>query len=274
MPELPEIETARQGLAPLLIGQQIKQVIVRQAQLRWPVAEHITKRLPKARILAIDRRSKYLILETTQGKLIWHFGMSGTLRVLPHSLPPQKHDHIDWLLDNGQCLRYTDPRRFGCLLWHESPLAVKLLASLGPEPLTDAFHGDYLWQICQGRHRAIKLVIMDSHIVVGVGNIYANESLFAAGIHPKTPATQLSKDACAKLCYHIKTLLTKAIAMGGTTLKDFSQVDGKPGYFQQTLQVYDRATLPCRICHTPLIDLRLNRRATVYCSQCQALEAE
>lgn len=269
MPELPEIETACRGLEPLLVGQQVKRVTVRHPTLRWPVAANLAKRLTKATISSISRRSKYLLINTTQGNVIWHFGMSGTLRVLPAYTAPQKHDHIDWLLENGQCLRYTDPRRFGCLLWQDSPLALQLLSKLGPEPLSDDFHAAYLHQACQGRSRAIKLVIMDSQIVVGVGNIYANESLFAANIHPETPAGALTKTQCAKLCASIKTILTNAIAMGGTTLKDFSQVDGKPGYFQQTLNVYDRATLPCRICHTPLRALTLNQRQTVFCPKCQ-----
>lgn len=269
MPELPEIETACRGLTPLLVGQDVKRVIVRHPTLRWPVAANLAKRLPNATILNISRRSKYLLINTTHGNLIWHFGMSGTLRVLPTYTTPQKHDHIDWLLGNEQCLRYTDPRRFGCLLWEDSPLAIQLLAMLGPEPLNDDFDAGYLHQACQGRSRAIKLVIMDSHIVVGVGNIYANESLFAAKIHPETAAGDLTKAQCSKLCASIKKILAQAITLGGTTLKDFSQVDGKPGYFQQTLNVYDRATLPCRLCHTPLQALSLNQRQTVFCPKCQ-----
>lgn len=270
MPELPEIETACQGLKPLLLGQKIQEVIVRQPQLRWEVAAQIAKHLKGACITDISRRSKYLLIATSQGNLLWHFGMSGSLRVLPSFLPPQKHDHIDWQLKNGSCLRYTDPRRFGCLLWQESERAKQLLAILGPEPLTDAFDAPYLWQKCQGRKRAIKLLLMDNHVVVGVGNIYANESLFAARIHPNQAAGNLSLAACERLCDAIKSILSKAIAMGGTTLKDFSQADGKPGYFKQTLQVYDRATLPCPLCQTPLASMSLNQRQTVYCPKCQA----
>jgi len=273
MPELPEIETVCRGLTPLLVGQQIDRVIVRQPKLRWPVAPQIAKRLSNATISAISRRSKYLLISTSHGNLIWHFGMSGTLRVLSEFKAAQAHDHIDWLLSNGHCLRYTDPRRFGCLLWQDSPLAMQLLAKLGPEPLTDVFHPNYLFTACQGRKRAIKLVIMDSHVVVGVGNIYANESLFRANIHPQTPAGQLTLEQCTKLCDSIKTILAQAITMGGTTLNDFSQVDGKPGYFQQTLQVYGRATLPCMICHTPLQSINLNQRQTVFCPHCQPIVA-
>lgn len=269
MPELPEIETACRGLEPLIVDQQIARVIVRQSRLRWPVATQLAKRLQHATVQAITRRSKYLLISTSAGNLIWHFGMSGSLRVLPEALPAKTHDHIDWLFSNGQCLRYTDPRRFGCLLWQDGDLAQQLLAHLGPEPLSDDFNAAYLQNACAKRKRAIKLVLMDSHIVVGVGNIYANESLFAAGIHPQMPAGTLTKKQYQTLCDSIKTILAKAIAMGGTTLKDFSQADGKPGYFQQTLYVYDRATLPCLHCETQLQNIMLNQRQTVFCPHCQ-----
>ncbi len=270
MPELPEVETTRSGIAPHLQGQRVDNVIIRQRQLRCPIPASLKRHLVGQSIVSVGRRGKYILLETLAGWGILHLGMSGILRVVDASLPPAKHDHVDIVLCNDQCLRLTDPRRFGALLWTKTdPLEHKLLANLGPEPLTAAFSTDYLYQRAQGRKQAIKAFIMDSHVVVGVGNIYANEALFKSGIHPHRAAGKVSKARFESLVQNIKAILAAAIKQGGTTLKDFRKADGKPGYFKQQLQVYGRGGEPCVTCGNPLKESRLGQRSTVYCGACQ-----
>ncbi|MDG4812583.1 bifunctional DNA-formamidopyrimidine glycosylase/DNA-(apurinic or apyrimidinic site) lyase [Hydrogenovibrio sp. 3SP14C1] len=270
MPELPEVETTRKGIQPKVEGQTIQKIIIRNGKLRWPVEQNLVKKLPGLVILSVRRRAKYLLLETTQGHLIIHLGMSGNLRVLPQQEPAIKHDHIDLILGNGFLLRYHDPRRFGSWLWTDKPLQEHpLLKALGPEPLTDDFNADYLFQKLQGRKTAIKTFIMNNHIVVGVGNIYANESLFLSGIHPTRPAHSLTIKETTQLTGHIKTVLSAAIEQGGTTLKDFLTPDGKPGYFEQKLNVYGKEGLPCPLCDSAIEKIVLNQRAAYFCSNCQ-----
>jgi len=268
MPELPEVETSRRGIAPLLVGQAVVAVRIRQRSLRWPIPAEIDALVGQT-IERVERRAKYLLLKASRGWVILHLGMSGSLRVLTDDLPPGKHDHVDILLGSGRLLRFNDPRRFGALLWTEQPDTHPLLARLGPEPLSEAFNGEYLLAACRGRSKAIKLVLMDNHIVVGVGNIYANEALFAAGIHPQRPAGKIGAVRLARLVTVVKGVLARAIEQGGTTLRDFTQADGRPGYFVQQLQVYGRGGEPCRVCRRPLKQVRLGQRTTVYCSHCQ-----
>ena len=274
MPELPEVETTKRGIAPYLKGQKISSITVRQPKLRWPVSEQLST-LRDVGIDSVERRGKYLLISiqegaTPKGTILVHLGMSGSLRVLKRDEPPLFHDHVDLHLDSGCVLRYTDPRRFGAWLWtDEPPEDHKLIASLGPEPLTDAFNIDYLWEKSRGKKCPIKTFIMDSHMVVGVGNIYANEALFNAGIHPKRLAGKVSKKRYAVLLDSIKEVLARAIEQGGTTLKDFVGGDGKPGYFKQELKVYGRADLPCVTCDRPLHEIRLGQRSTVFCKICQ-----
>lgn len=269
MPELPEVETTRRGLTPHLIGRRVERLVVRQAQLRWPVAEALRERLPGQRIEDVERRAKYLLVHSRAGSALLHLGMSGSLRVLPATTTPGAHDHVDWLLDSGQLLRYTDPRRFGCQLWQDPGETHALLAGLGPEPLTDAFDGDHLWRLSRGRKSGVKLFLMDQKIVVGVGNIYAAEALFEAGIHPARAAGQVSRARYAALAAAVKRILAYAIRRGGTTLRDFISPDGAPGYFEQELFVYGRAGQPCRRCATPIRAITLGQRSTFYCARCQ-----
>lgn len=239
MPELPEVETSRRGIEPHLVGATILHAVVRNGRLRWPVSEEIY-RLSDQPVLSVQRRAKYLLLELPEGWIIIHLGMSGSLRILPEELPPEKHDHVDLVMSNGKVLRYTDPRRFGAWLWTKELEGHNVLAHLGPEPLSDDFNGEYLHQKCAKKKTAIKPWLMDNKLVVGVGNIYASESLFAAGIHPDRLASSLSLAECELLARVIKAVLLRSIEQGGTTLKDFLQSDGKPGYFAQELQVYGR----------------------------------
>ncbi|WP_213662428.1 bifunctional DNA-formamidopyrimidine glycosylase/DNA-(apurinic or apyrimidinic site) lyase [Stutzerimonas stutzeri] len=269
MPELPEVETTRRGIAPHLVGQRVSRVIVRERRLRWPIPEDLDVRLSGQRIEAVERRAKYLLIRFEAGTLIAHLGMSGSLRMVEGALPPAKHEHVDLLLESGQALRYTDPRRFGALLWSDDPLNHVLLASLGPEPLSEAFDGERLFQLSRGRSMAVKPFIMDNAVVVGVGNIYASEALFAAGIDPRRPAGGISRARYVKLADEIKRILALAIERGGTTLRDFVGGDGKPGYFQQELFVYGRGGEFCKHCGTTLREVRLGQRASVYCSRCQ-----
>ena len=270
MPELPEVETTRRGLEPHLLGQQIKGVAVRHSGLRHPIPAELAQILPGQTIREVGRRGKYLLLRCDRGWLILHLGMSGSLRMLPAAAPPQKHDHFDLLLDDGQCLRLRDPRRFGAVLWTETDaLRHPLLANLGVEPLTADFSGDFLHQALRGRSAAIKLALMDGRLVVGVGNIYANEALFRAGIRPTTSVGRLSAARCARLAEAVKETLQLAIAAGGSTLRDFVDSDGKPGYFQQQYLVYGRTGLPCLRCGTPIRQLRQGQRSTFYCPRCQ-----
>ncbi|MBE7374949.1 bifunctional DNA-formamidopyrimidine glycosylase/DNA-(apurinic or apyrimidinic site) lyase [Pseudomonas lopnurensis] len=269
MPELPEVETTRRGIAPHLLGQRVSRVIVRDRRLRWPIPEDLDVRLSGQRIEAVERRAKYLLIRFEAGTLIAHLGMSGSLRLVDATLPPAKHEHVDLLLESGQALRYTDPRRFGALLWSDDPLNHVLLASLGPEPLGEAFDGDRLFRLSRGRSMAVKPFIMDNAVVVGVGNIYASEALFAAGIDPRRPAGSISRARYLKLAEEIRRILAMAIERGGTTLRDFVGGDGKPGYFQQELFVYGRGGAFCKRCGATLREIRLGQRASVYCGRCQ-----
>lgn len=275
MPELPEVETTLRGIQPKTEGQHIQKLIVRNPKLRWPVEAHLTETLPGKKLSKISRRAKYLLLTLTDDKgreshLILHLGMSGNLRVLPQNTPHQKHDHIDVLFDNGFMLRYHDPRRFGAFLWTDEPImAHPLLTHLAPEPLSEEFNTDQLFQHMKGKTSAIKAIIMNNRYAVGVGNIYANESLFLSGIHPQTPANKLTRAQTDSLVSNIKQVLAKAIEQGGTTLKDFLTPDGKPGYFKQELNVYGRQGEACPVCATPIVRITQNQRASYFCPQCQ-----
>ncbi len=270
MPELPEVETVRCGITPHLIDQKITKVVIRQPRLRWPVPAELAEALSGQVIRRIERRAKYLLLGTDVGTVLLHLGMSGRLRVFPADTPPLKHDHVDLILENGQCLRFNDSRRFGALLWtREPPEQHQLLRMLGPEPFEPLFSGLYLQQKARGRATAIKLFIMDNQVVVGVGNIYANESLFAAGIHPLRPAGLLIADEYQRLAAAIRKVLLEAIEQGGTTLRDFVGGEGEPGYFQQYLRVYGRRALPCAVCGESIQQCRIGQRATYFCGRCQ-----
>ncbi|WP_312973713.1 bifunctional DNA-formamidopyrimidine glycosylase/DNA-(apurinic or apyrimidinic site) lyase [Atlantibacter sp.] len=268
MPELPEVETSRRGIEPHLVGETILHAVVRNGRLRWPVSDEIHALNDKP-VISVQRRAKYLLIELPDGWIIVHLGMSGSLRVLPHDMPAEKHDHVDLVMSNGKVLRYTDPRRFGAWLWTPSLEGHNVLAHLGPEPLSDEFNGEYLHQKCARKKVAIKPWLMDNKLVVGVGNIYASESLFAAGIHPDKLAQALSKEECELLATAIKAVLLRSIEQGGTTLRDFLQSDGKPGYFAQELQVYGREGEPCRVCGTPIQAGKHGQRRTYWCRRCQ-----
>lgn len=269
MPELPEVETTRCGIEPHIAGQIIDEIIVRQPRLRWPVPANLNEFLAGKAINAVERRAKYLLLRIGQGALIIHLGMSGSLRVVSVDTPPEKHDHVDLLL-GSRILRLRDPRRFGAVLWAErEPLNHTLLRELGPEPLSEAFDGDYLHRLSRGRKSAVKTFIMNGKVVVGVGNIYANEALFLAGIHPKRAAGKIGLERYRKLADAIKAVLAEAIRQGGTTLRDFVQEDGRPGYFAQQLNVYGRGGRPCPKCHEPIREVRVGQRSAFYCGWCQ-----
>lgn len=269
MPELPEVETTRRGLRPHVEDRRVLAVVLRRADLRWPIPAAIERVLPGQRIGAIERRAKYLLLHTQAGSALIHLGMSGALRVLAPDASVGVHDHYDLLLDSGRVLRYTDPRRFGCLLWQPPATLHPLLAGLGPEPLSAGFDGDYLWHHAHGRVAPIKTFLMDQRIVVGVGNIYAAEALFAAGIHPLRAAGRVSRARCAALADAVKRILGHAITRGGTTLRDFISPDGLPGYFEQELAVYGRAGLSCKHCGHTVRAISLGQRSSFYCPHCQ-----
>jgi len=270
MPELPEVETTRRGIEAHLLGHHISKVIVRNRKLRWPVPANLSRELHQQAVSSVTRRGKYLLLGFDKGTLIIHLGMSGSLRILPVDSHPEKHDHVELQLDSGQCLRLRDPRRFGCVLWtRRDPLKHKLLASLGPEPLLADFDGDTLYNRSRGRKQAIKSFIMDSKVVVGVGNIYASEALFLAGIHPLRAAGRISSQRYQQLAAVIKTVLAAAIEQGGTTLRDFTSSDGSPGYFKQQLNVYGRAGEFCPNCKHSIRQLNIAQRASYYCPHCQ-----
>ena len=274
MPELPEVETTRRGIAPHLIGRRVAGVTLRRADLRWPIPREITELLPGQRIDEVERRAKYLLLHTHVGSALLHLGMTGVLRVLPPDVAPGIHDHVDIRLEplkgeRARILRFTDPRRFGCLLWQAPGTTHELLAGLGPEPLTDAFDGDLLWQRSRGRKAAVKLFLMDNAIVVGVGNIYASEALFAAGIAPRRAAGTVSRARYQRLAGEVKRILAWAIERGGTTLRDFLNPDGAPGYFFRELFVYGREGEPCRVCGTPIRQQVIGQRSTFWCPRCQ-----
>jgi formamidopyrimidine-DNA glycosylase len=274
MPELPEVETTRRGIEPHLVGRRIAAVTLRRTDLRWPIPPEIGALLPGQRIDRVERRAKYLLLHTEVGSALLHLGMSGMLRVLPPDVPIGKHDHVDIVLEGtteqrGRVLRFTDPRRFGSLLWQPPGAMHPLLVALGPEPLTDAFDGDTLWHASRGRSAAVKLFLMDNANVVGVGNIYASEALFAAGIDPRRAAGSVSRARYARLAAEVKRILAWAIERGGTTLRDFLNPDGAPGYFFRELNVYGRAGEPCKVCGTPIKQAVLGQRSTFWCPTCQ-----
>ena len=269
MPELPEVETTRRGLAPHLEGATISGMAIRCARLRWPIPADMP--LPGQTILALTRRAKYLLLSCGNGTLILHLGMSGSLRILPTDTPAEKHDHFDLILNNGLLMRLRDPRRFGAVLWHAGDINTHpLLTRLGPEPLeADSFDARYLYRVTRGRSVAIKQFIMDSQVVVGIGNIYASEALFSAGISPQQMAGKLSLARCIKLVAAIHATLNAAIIAGGSTLRDFVNSSGNPGYFQQQHWVYGRAGEPCRRCDAPIRQIKQGQRSSFYCIHCQ-----
>lgn len=288
MPELPEVETTRAGLAPHLVGRQVVATTLRRADLRWPIAAEISDTLPGQRIEAVRRRAKYLLLETTVGSALLHLGMSGSLRVLAGDTPVRDHDHVDLQLDSGHVLRFNDPRRFGCLLWQSPGRVHPLLAGLGPEPLAvetgfqppvakgsppatghATFSGDYLFALSRGRRVPVKSFLMDQKVVVGVGNIYVAEALFAAGISPLRAAGKVSRERYGRLAEAVQSILAHAIARGGTTLRDFISPDGAPGYFEQELSAYGRGGEACRRCGRGLKQALIGQRATVWCAHCQ-----
>lgn len=270
MPELPEVETTRIGIAPYVLGQTITRVIVRHAGLRWPVPAALSRKLRGRRIRAVRRRAKYLLFELDHGGLILHLGMSGSLRVIPAEIPPGPYDHLDLVLANQHCLRLRDPRRFGSVHWTEGdPANHPLLGKLGPEPLGKALTGEYLHARSRGRKLAVKNFLMDSRIIAGIGNIYANEALYAAGIHPARPAGRITLPRYRSLARALRRVLNQAIARGGTTLRDFVRSDGEPGYFRLALQVYDRAGLHCRRCGAGIRRRVIGQRASYYCPTCQ-----
>ena len=269
MPELPEVEITRMGLAPELEGRRITGVTLRRPDLRWPIPGEIPALLPGEPILAVRRRAKYLLIDLAPGSALLHLGMSGCLRVLGPDTPAGRHDHVDIALDSGRVLRFNDPRRFGCLLWQPLGETHALLRDLGPEPLSQAFHGDYLFERSRHRQTSVKAFLMDQGNVVGVGNIYAAESLFRAGIAPGREAGKVARKSYAALAEAVKEILAHAIRCGGTTFRDFIRPDGRPGYFEQELFVYGREGEPCLVCGSLLSGNRLGNRATVWCRHCQ-----
>ena len=279
MPELPEVETTRNGLAPHLIGARINKILLRRPNLRWPIPVEI-QTLNGQVITAITRRAKYLLMHTQAGSALWHLGMSGSLRVLDADVQPREHDHVDWQLDSGKILRFYDPRRFGCLMFQAPDTMHPLLAALGPEPLTELssehaspnlpeFTADYLYERSRGRSQVVKSFLMDQATVVGVGNIYVAESLFQARVKPQRAAGSLNRSECTRLVNAIQGILRHAIARGGTTLRDFINPDGAPGYFEQELFVYGREGEPCKVCGQPIKAAKLGPRQSLYCGKCQ-----
>lgn len=270
MPELPEVETTRRGIAPLITGKRIAQLLLRTDRLRWPLDPSLCESLPGQTVQAVERRAKYLLLRCERGSLILHLGMSGSLRVVAADTTEKKHDHVDLVFSDGNCLRFTDPRKFGALLWTElDPQQHPLLAGLGPEPLAAELNGAYLYQVSRQRKIAVKPFIMDQKVVVGVGNIYASEALFRAGIRPLLPAGKIGRQRYQRLAEQIKQVLREALEAGGTTISDFQQADGKPGYFKQQLLVYGRDGQPCRQCGHGIVAVRLAQRSTYFCPHCQ-----
>ena len=269
MPELPEVETSRRGISPFVVGQRIAGVVIRERRLRWPISDDMETRLSMAMVESVDRRAKYLLVNTSNGTAIIHLGMSGSIFIVERDTPAGVHDHFDIELDSGKALRFRDPRRFGSLHWTDDLAEHWLLKKLGPEPLGEAFCGDYLWRKSRGRRVSAKQFIMNAAVVVGVGNIYASEALFLAGIHPRRAAGRISKGRYDLLVATIKDVLQKAIDAGGTTLRDFYGGDGEAGYFQQKLAVYGRDDEPCLHCKRPVSVVVLGQRSTYYCKNCQ-----
>lgn len=270
MPELPEVETTRRGVEPHIVGRRIVALTVHEPRLRWRVAEELPRQVAGQLIRGAGRRAKYLLIRLESGTLLLHLGMSGSLRVLTGDTPRLAHDHVDLVLDSGAILRFNDPRRFGSLHFTAGdPDAHPLLARLAPEPFDARFGGEYLWSITRGRRVAIKQLIMNSRLVVGVGNIYASEALFRARIRPRRSARSLSRRETERLARAIRAVLTLAIRVGGTTLRDYVGADGAPGYFRQKLYVYERAGKPCRVCGAPIRQLQQGQRSTYFCPVCQ-----
>lgn len=270
MPELPEVETTLRGIEPHIVGHKVTNVVVRFPKLRWPIPTDLREHLVGKKVQSLTRRGKYILIEFKAGTLILHLGMSGRTRILPEWTPAEKHDHVDIIFDQGIILRFTDPRRFGALLWCKGPSENDpLLKNLGKEPLSHAFNASFLYKITRTIKRPIKNVLMDSKIVTGVGNIYAAESLFLAKISPIRPAQSLSKEECAALCRAIKRVLKEAIQAGGTTIRDFSGTTGLPGYFVQKLSVYGRSGQKCLYCGKALKNMKIGQRSTVFCPNCQ-----
>ena len=270
MPQLPEVETTRRGIEPHVVGHRIRHASIHEPRLRWPVERALARNIEGQRILTAGRRAKYLLIGLERGTLILHLGMSGNLRVLPAETPRIAHDHIDLVLDSGASLRFNDPRRFGSLHYVEGdPHAHKLLARLAPEPLEADFSAEYLWRITRKRRVSIKQLLMNGNLVVGVGNIYANEALFRARIKPTRPAQRITRVEAGALVRAIRATLALAIRVGGTTLRDYVGADGAPGYFRQKLYVYERKGKPCRRCGTPIRQLTQGQRSTYYCPKCQ-----
>jgi formamidopyrimidine-DNA glycosylase len=271
MPELPEVETTRRGLEPHLAGQTILRLTVHDHRLRWPVDARLPQLLAGQRVESVDRRAKYLLLRLTHGTVLWHLGMSGSLRVVPSDLPTDPHDHIDLMLTSGQTVRFNDPRRFGSLIYViGDPQAHPLLAKLAPEPFDPAFDAEYLWRVSRRRKVSIKQLIMNGQIVTGVGNIYASEVLFQAGIRPKRQARSLKREEATRLVAAIRKVLKQAIRVGGTTLRDYVNPAGNPGYFRQKLFVYERDTEPCRNCSAVIRTFTQGQRSTYFCPTCQS----
>ncbi len=270
MPELPEVETTRRGIEPWLVGRRIERVLVREPRLRWRVPAGLAGKVTGTRVRAVARRAKYLLIGTDAGTLILHLGMSGSLRILDAQTPPLAHDHVDLVLDSGRCLRFNDPRRFGCLLFTAAdPARHRLLAKLAVEPLSDAFTGEALWLRARGKRVSVKAFVMDSRTVAGVGNIYASEALFRAGIRPGLAAGRVSRARMEALVGAIRDVLTEAIGVGGTTLRDYVDASGMPGYFRQRLFVYERAGRACRRCGTAIRQFTQGARSTYWCPHCQ-----
>ena len=269
MPELPEVETTRRGLIPLVVGETIEGVSVRERRLRWPVQPSLAERLRNQPVTDISRRGKYLLMSTLGDTLLLHLGMSGSLRYLPRPTRPSKHDHVDVRFSSGGLLRFNDPRRFGSLHLCTEPEEHWLLRDMGPEPLGPGFTAEYLMSVSRGRRVAIKQFLMNARIVAGVGNIYANESLFRAGIHPNRAAGRISRERLDRLVQAVRSVLNDAITAGGTTLQDFVGSDGRPGYFQLALDVYDRAGADCRRCDAQITVRTIGQRATYFCPRCQ-----
>ena len=269
MPELPEVETSRRGIEPYLVGEHIDKLTIRERRLRWPVSTDVDRQLAGQTVISVGRRAKYLLINTSNGTAIIHLGMSGSVTIVNRDTPAGVHDHFDIDLASGKSLRYRDPRRFGSLHWTDNPEQHKLLRSLGPEPLDDAFSGEYLWKMSRGRRVNIKPFIMNANIVVGVGNIYASEALFHAAINPKRAAGRIALQRYDALVTVIQDVLQAAIKAGGTTLRDFYGGDGEAGYFQQDLAVYGRKDEPCRNCKRPISIVVLGQRSTYYCKNCQ-----
>jgi len=269
MPELPEVETSRRGIEPWIVDTSIRAVRIHDRRLRWPVAGDIEDKLRGQTIRSVGRRAKYLLINTDAGTAMLHLGMTGSVFIVDKGAPAAVHDHIDIELDSGRMLRFRDPRRFGSFHWTVDPPAHPLLAKLGPEPLGDSFDGRYLWQTSRGRKVSIKQFIMNAHVVVGVGNIYASESLFLAGINPKRAAGRISRERYDGLADAIRDILQRAIKAGGTTLRDFYGGDGEPGYFKQQLEVYDREGEHCRTCNALVRAFVQGQRSTYYCASCQ-----